>query len=172
MINKNVQNFANKTRSILIKLESAIFMLIITGYILSNSGYRNLIIIFSLGVLATLYYLMAFRIGDSKNVIATFLNKLTYMSLSIGIIGIIFTIQHYSFASIMVFIGLISTSVSFLGLIILRIRDNKIDNFINSDIIRTFVIAILLAVTMNFTNQIIIHGINDDRNVENKELVN
>lgn len=171
MINENLQNIATKIRPILIKLEFSIFMLMIAGYLLSNSGYGNILLIFSLGTLSILYYLIAFGIGVSNNEFATFLNKLTYMSLSIGIIGALFTINHYPFASVMMLIGLLSTILSFLGLIIIKIRNKKTNIYINSDIIRTFVFAILFALLMNFTNEIIIHGLNDDRNDENKELV-
>jgi len=151
MTNQLTQKIAKKIKPFQLTLESILVTVLIIGVIFNDTdiGYR--LIIISIGLLATLYFFMSFVPVNSDNKFMLFINKLSYLSYAIGIVGILFTINHYPGASTMLTVGLISIVFGLLGLLWLNVKMKK-GKFIDFDLLRAIVITIVFVGLMTFGN--------------------
>lgn len=151
-MNENIQNIASNLKTYQIKIELILLTFLIIGIIFKDSEIGINLTIISLATLSTLYFLMAFRLKNSNDQIHTFINKVTYLSFCVVITGVLFTINHYPGSSIMLIIGLMAIIIALFGLLFLKYRKNTEIEDINSEIIRTIIISLLLAVLITFGN--------------------
>jgi phosphoglycerol transferase MdoB-like AlkP superfamily enzyme len=171
MIKQSVQKLAIKIRPLQVKIELILFVVLVAGIITREHEIGNIFIVMPLSLLAMLFYLMAFRIENKKNRFLTFINRATYFSLSTGMIGILFTIQHYPYATMMLRIALLSMIISLVGLIIIKITDREKQYKIDSDLIRTFIIIITIVGLMTFTEQSDFYEFEQNMGQNKKEII-
>lgn len=169
-MNKTIQILAIKIGSYQIKIELISLAILLIGIMLRDSETGMQLIIISLSALSLLYFLMAFRIEDLNNRFLSIINKIIYWAFSIGIIGILFSINHYPNAEQMLRIGLSSIAFGLIGLIILKFRYKSDKKNIDADLIRTFIIALTLAGLMLFGNLSDLKQINSEQSIEKQEI--
>lgn len=170
-MNEVVQKLANRIKPIQIKLEIGLCALLCIGILLRDSGMGEQLTMISLGILAMLYFVMSFRPGSPDNRFLIFINKLIHLSYSIGIMGILFAINHYPNAEQMLFIGFLSILFGLIGLLILKFRKTTDKKDVDPDLIRTFIIASILAGLLVFGNSSDFKSYNPVKNVENHKSI-
>lgn len=73
------------------------------------------LIIFSLGALSCLYFLNSFFIKNiNKDKFTTVFNSVSFWGLSIAVLGIIFTINHYPMHKEMIIAGIVTILISLI----------------------------------------------------------
>lgn len=170
-MNETVQKLANKIKPIQIKLEMVLFALLCIGVLLRDTEMGKQLTLISLGTLAILYFIMAFRREDPNNRLLNFINKLTHLSYSIGMLGILFTINHYPNAGEMLIIGLLSIIFGLIGLLIIKFLKKSDPINVDSDMIRALVIASIIAGLLAFGNLSDFGPNHPEKNIEKQELI-
>ncbi len=170
-MNDITQKLANKIKPIQIKLEMLLFALLCIGVLLRDTEMGKQLTLISLGTLSILYFVMAFRREDPNNRFLNFINKLIHLSYSVGILGILFTINHYPFSGEMLRIGFLSILFGLVGLVIIKFLKKSDQINVDSDLIRTFIIASILAGLLAFGNLSDFGPLNPEKNIEKQELV-
>ncbi len=141
------KNIIQKLSSNQLKIEFTFLFIFIIGLLLFDNriDIGVSLIILSLGSIANVYFFLAFQFSNSKEVGKIFLNKLTYISITISIIGIMFSILNWPNAHKMLLVGLFALIISLLASIILRLK--KKEKIIDIEIFRMIVvISIVLSV--------------------------
>lgn len=108
-------------------------------------GQADYLMIITLGVLATLYFLKAFgRPGDkSAGTMESFILKLVYWSWSVCAIGILFMIQGFPGGDMMLFVGLLTLLAALAVSLIFKIRMSDISVFSRSFYIRSIILLFI-----------------------------
>lgn len=149
-INPIAQNLAIKIKPYQIKIELILLSVIIIGVLLKNSEIGNTLILIPFNLLAILYFIMAFRVDKPENPTTIFLNRLIQLSFSVAMMAILFAIQHYQGAAMMMRISMISMFVGFVYLLITKLK--KKEQIIDPDVIRIVIITLLIT-TLVTTNK-------------------
>jgi len=173
MFNKIAQNLALKIRPFQIKIELVLISLIIIGILLKSSEIGNLLIVFSFNLLAILYFIMAFRLNVTDNKTVVFLNRQIQLSFSVGMLGILFAIQHYPDAAMMLRIAIIAMFTGLVFTIITKYKNKTSQSFIDPDTIRIVIISLAIAGIFSFgNNDLIVQPFNSERTEINSEIKN
>lgn len=161
------QKLASKIEPFQLKIELVLISIIVIGILSKNSEIGRLLLIIPFNFLSILYFIMAFRLKGTKDKTAIFLNQLIQLSFAIGMLGILFTIQYYPGAAIMMRISIIAMFVGLIFSFISKLKNNELQNFINADIIRIviFTIVITSLITFGKSNLIV-----SPSNVEKQEI--
>jgi hypothetical protein len=136
------------------KLEKPFLVLLILGVILNYSEIPqgNIISILSGIILALLYFLCAYAPPAEKDKVtgwAIFVNKLTYMGLSIAVVGEVFRINRIPGNEIMIQIGLFTILLSLLNILVYWIK-RKFKEFFNIQFIIRVGIILILGIFLYF----------------------
>ena len=125
----------------------------------------SIIILVSLSVLVYLYFFIGFlKVKETKSVMELFINKLIYWSFSVTIFGILFILNKYPGALIMLQIGLSTIVVGLLSFYIFRTKYN-----IDSKLFKSFAIRGL--VLLGFVVVLYLNGnISEYRAIENQNV--
>jgi hypothetical protein len=170
-MNEIIQKLANKIRPIQVKLEMVLYALSGIGLLLRDTETGKLLSLISLGALSMLYFLMSFRLENPNNRFLVFLNKMIHLSFSIGVLGILFAVNHYPNAIEMLSIGFLSILFGLVGLLILKFRTKTDKRIADSDLIRAILIASILALLLVSGNVSDFRSFNPDKNAEKQELI-
>jgi len=144
MINNIAQNIALKIRPFQIKIELVLFSFIIIGVVLKGSSIGNILLVVSFNTLCILYFIMAFRINKPATPTSIFLNRLIQLSFSVASLAILFTIQHYPGAAMMMRLSMVSMFIGFIFLVITKLKNKE--QIIDPDIIRLVIFTLLVTV--------------------------
>lgn len=165
-LNKIAYNLAQKLRPIQLKIELILISLIIIGVLLKSTEIGNILIVISFSTLSILYYIMAFRLISSENKTVVFLNKLIQISFSVGMLGILFAIQHYVGADVMLRIAIITMFIGLVFTFINKLKNNQSQNLIDFDTIRIIIITLVITSLIIFGNYDITNHTEDYNNQE------
>ena len=170
-MNEIIQKLANKIRPIQVKLEMVLCALLGIGLLFRDTEEGKLLSLISLGALSMLYFLLSFRLQHPDNRVLVFLNKMIHLAFSIGVLGILFAVNHYPNAIEMLSIGFISILFGLAGLLILKFRTKTDKKIADPDLIRAFLIASILAVLFVFGNVSNFRPDIPDRSTEQQEFI-
>ena len=152
MTNNPVNNLADKLAvkilPIMVKIEIVLIICFIIGLSLIqvDSQISSIIITFSLSFFTLIYFMLGARDDHgTENKIIIFLNKITYWSYSASVIGILFVIQMWPGSNIMLTAGASSIIMSTIVFLILRVRTPKDGKINDSNLIRSFIIIVLIS---------------------------
>ena len=148
--NKIVQNLAIKIKLYQLKIELILIGMIIIGVLLKSSEIGNMMVVFSFNLLAIYYFILAFRLNTPENKTAIFLNRLIYISFTIGMIGILFAIKHYQGAAMMLRIATISMFIGLIFTFITKLKNKELQNFIDADTIRIIIFTLVITGLISF----------------------
>ncbi len=169
--NKIAQNLAIKIKPYQVKIELGLISMIAIGILLKKSEIGNALIVISFSTLSILYYIMAFRLSPPENNTTIFLNKLIQISLSVAMIGILFTIQHYMGAAIMLRISIITMFIGLIFTFITKLKNKELQDFVDADTIRIVVLTLLITSFIVFgKSDFIFHPDNNEKQEINKEV--
>jgi hypothetical protein len=109
--NEYLVKIAGKLANSLPAVETFLALSSLAGFLLKyfNIGIGGIILVISLGALAIVYFLLAFKsIEPETGAVKIFVNKLIYWGLSVCVLGILFRIQNYPGFNNMIIIGSIT----------------------------------------------------------------
>lgn len=148
--NKIAQNLAIKIRPVQIKIEIVLVSLILIGILIRSSEIGNMLIVFSFNLLSILYFIMVFRLSAPENKTVVFLNKLIQLSFTVGMIGILFAIQHYPGGAMMLRLAIIAMFIGLIFTFITKLKNKELQNFIDADIIRIVIFTLVITGLISF----------------------
>ncbi|MCK4663565.1 MAG: hypothetical protein KAT68_11910 [Bacteroidales bacterium] len=144
--NEIAEKLAGKIHPIQIKLEIFLLLIFFIGLILIkvNIEIATLLINISLSTFSILYFIMAYwKACETNNKIQLFFNKLIHWSFSVAILGILFTVQRYPGASMMLQVGIYSMIFGLIGILVQKIKYKKNEKLIGPNIIRALIILVV-----------------------------
>jgi phosphoglycerol transferase MdoB-like AlkP superfamily enzyme len=150
MGNELIQKIAIKLRPYQVKTEIFCISLVVLGLLLKSTGIGYVFIIISMSILSLLYFILAFAADASDNGLMTFVNKIIYLSLSVGAMGILFMFQHYPGFTIMMQASFLSLVAGLILKLILRFRNREKESILDPDIIRLLIMIVLIALLLVF----------------------
>jgi len=150
-------------------LETLIFLLFLLSLALKSAGIINMTLpTILLTLLAIIYFFKSFEpLAGENNAQVIFIDKLIWMSLSISTLGILFRLLNSPGYNMMIIIGSVSLSLSFL--LILSVKKNKpqVAIFDKRYIIRVILMC-LISLALKFTpsNNLVEIGLIDEIKTE------
>ena len=170
MTNQAFQKLAIKIRPFQIKVELILLTILVVGMVLRELEIGVLMILISLLALSILNFIMSFRLENDANAMLVFVNKLTQLASSIGLLAILFTILHYPGATMMLLVSLPSLVFGLIGFLIIKFKDNKTKKIIDADFIRILLITISIASIMAFGDLIDFNKSGSNSNIDYQEI--
>ena len=150
-------------------LETLIFLLFLLSLALKSAGIINTTLpTILLTLLAIIHFFKSFEpLAGENNAQVIFIDKLIWMSLSISTLGILFRLLNSPGYNMMIIIGSVSLSLSFL--LILSVKKNKpqVAIFDKRYIIRVILMC-LISLALKFTpsNNLVEIGLTDEIKTE------
>jgi len=129
-------------RKNLIKFELILILIVASGFCLKefNIGAGSIIATFCLILFSMIYFFMAFRPVENKNKYDDFYLKTIGFSLSVAVIGIIYTLQKWPGASIILNLAIISLALAIVFSLAERMFIKKGSSVEKQDLIRLVVV--------------------------------
>jgi hypothetical protein len=152
--NEQLTKIANRITPRLDRYESVIFLILLVALLLriSTNLPTGIVIALALISLSTLYFFSAFSFKEDEHTggMGLFIEKLTAISASVGVIGMLFTLQRWPGADKMLLIGCGTLLISLPIIYYYKSRIPELKIFTSRMVIRTIVIA-ALGLALNFT---------------------
>jgi hypothetical protein len=141
----------------IIELFFVLFAVVITALKLFSSLDVNPFFVLSIGSLSTLYFFMGFVIDDhlKENGMLVYIGKLSGWGLSILLLGILFTFNHFPNSTMMLNIGTSASILSLIFAIFIKKDDEKISKFLRPIFIRNLLYGSIGVVMILQQHQII-----------------
>jgi hypothetical protein len=141
----------------IIEFVLVLLIIIITALKFLSSLYVNPILVMSIGLLSTLYFIMGFAIDDylKENGMLVYLGKLSSWGLSFLVLGFLFTLNHFPNSTMMLNIGTLASILSLIFALYIKKEDEKISKFLQSIFIRNLLYGSIGVVLILQQHQII-----------------
>jgi len=147
----SIQKLAEKLIPYQVKIELILLVLLILGMTVPHFSFGFLLIILPLATLGMMYYFLAFRKIKTEYPMDVFVNKLTHISFSVAMIGILFSNNHYPRAKVMLMVALMGIVVGLILQMIVKRKDEEKELF-DINTLRMIIIAALVVYFMYFGN--------------------
>lgn len=148
--NKIAQNLAIKIKPYQLKIELVLISMIVIGVLLKNTEINYLLIVMPFSLLSILYFLLAFRLSAPVDKTLIFLHRLIYIAFSVGMLGILYGIQHYTGAAFMLRISIFAMFVGLIFTFISKLKNKELQNFIDADTIRIIIFTLVITGLISF----------------------
>ncbi len=141
----------------IIELFFVLFAVVITALKLFSSLYVNPIFVMSTGLLSILYFFMGFAIDDNlkENGMLVFIGKFSGWGLSILLIGVSFTLNHFPNSATMLNLGTSASILSFVFALFIKKENEEISKFLRAIFIRNLLYGSIGIVLILQQHQII-----------------
>lgn len=147
MSNTIGEKLALSIQPYMIKIEIGMLLVFLLGLIFMDQG-GGILITISLSMLSVVYFLITFLPQTDNNSIELFIYKLTYLSLAVGVLSILFKIRHNVGADMMMKIALSTVLFCAIGSIVLKIRKKKEEPIFDLNTIR--IVILILSISSIF----------------------
>jgi len=144
-LEKQLIKYAIKFQPKLIGSEVVILFILLIGMMLKsmNLGIGSQLIIVSFSIMSLVYSIMSYKGYQFENKFDAFLIQLIYGSYSIATVGILFSIQRWPGAYMMLTIGLSLMALGLIGLVVIKNKKRIDQKMIHSDFLRTIIILFI-----------------------------
>jgi hypothetical protein len=152
-----VEKLAKSIAPHLFKIEIVFAIVIFIALIINVSSptIAQLALIISLALMAMVYYVVAFQpLPEDSSSLDRFFFKLMNLGFSVAMISILFSLNRYPAAKLILEITLVLQAINILVLLIAKLLMKKLEKFSNAEIIRVLIITGLVAVVY-FSSEVI-----------------
>ena len=150
---KLAKKLSPKFRIIELFLIASLALTLLLKYL--NYSVLDPVLIISMGLLSSLYFLMAFDVDKriQENALATVVNKANGWGLSILIIGLLFTVKQFPNADMMLNIGTATTLLTIPPLFYIKSKQTDLGDYYRPIFIRSLLYGSIGLIVILYNSQ-------------------
>lgn len=162
--------YAVKFQPNLIKLEVVMLFILLIGMMLKsmNLGIGSQLIIVSFSIMSLVYSITSYKGYQFESKFDSLLIRLIYWSYSTATVGILFSIQRWPGAYMMLSVGLSMMALGLIGLVVIKNKKRIDQKMIYTDFLRTIIILFIGVTFLLFGN---LNELDSPKGEVNQEIV-
>lgn len=142
-----VGKYVTKFRPLLLKLEKVLLLVFLAGIILKvlHVSRAEMVLSLSLMAFAIMYFLMAFVKPTTKKEMIVVLNKVGYVSMSVGAVGTLWSVLALPNAYMMIMVSMGTMLVCAIGILSQKIKSEEYVDGLKASLIRMSIVLLVVA---------------------------